>query len=318
MFHSKHGCDLEKRKVWGWGANKLSMTTKSHLGGVRVAISLVLGYILFELFQYYGLPFRYLSNHFTATIAPLSETRPEWRQLPNDSFIASGVRGDNQPLESTPDDPHLCILVSTYKRHSAKLIPLLTSFFVTEYPHIKAILLDTDGSVDSMPCLKDVAKVVNGIFEKEYVVTANITQRDVLKKYTQEVTGVVSDYGYILTDLIIHDILKKRELAKESNDTKPECDFLLTTNGDNLYGPDIVPALLYYMKKGYDMTGFDFISHYITNNWWPVCFPERVFKTGRRHQQVVLEPVQKSKPILSYYCIARNVFKFRGIIMNHI
>ncbi len=309
MCHPKHGCDMVKRNKCGWGANKLSMTTKPHLGGVHFAISLFLGSILLEAFKYCGLPCPCLSNHFTATINPLPVMRPEWRQLPNDSFIASGVRGDNQQLESMPDDPHLCILVSTYERHSAKLVPLLTSFFLTEYPHMKAILLDTDRNIDSMCCLKDMAKVVNGIFEKEYVVTANITQRDVLKTYTKEVTGVVSDYGYILTDIIIHDILKKRELAKESNDTKPECDFLLITNGDNLYGPNIIPMLLYYMKKGYDLMGFDFVSHYPIRNW-PACFPERVFKSGRKHQQVVLEPIQKSKPILSYYCLVCNIFNF--------
>ncbi len=108
---------------------------------------------------------------------------------------------------------------------------------------MKAILLDTDEKIDSTSWMKDMANVVNGIFEKEYVVTANITQRDVLQKYTENITGVKSDFGYILTDEIISDLLKERDLAIELGNTKPECDHFMTTNGDNLHGPGMIPTL---------------------------------------------------------------------------
>ncbi len=211
---------------------------------------------------------------------------------PDDSPVPSEIRGTKQPLYSTPEDPHLCLLVSTYKPHSVKLITLLTSFFSSGYPYLKAILLDTDEVIDSTPWMKDMAKVVNEIFDKEFVVTANITQRDVLRKYSVDETGVSSDYGYILSDEVISDLMKKRDLARELNDSKLECDYFMVTNGDNLYGPGMVSALLHYLRQDYDIVGFDFISRY------KACplqgsDMDRVFKPFKEDQQVGCEPIRK-------------------------
>ncbi len=219
--------------------------------------------------------------------------------LPTAPYMFSGLRGAKDPMESIPEDPHLCILVSTYKCHSVKLITLLSSFFVTEYPHMKAILLDTDKVIDSTAWLKDMANAVNVLFEREYVVTANITQRDILRKYSKKITGVGDDFGYIISDEIMSDILKKRDLARELNDTKLECDYFMVTNGDNVYGPDMMPALLHYMRENYDMVGFDFTSRY-PHGVSKVIEPERTFKTRRKDQQVGLEPIRKRKPIKAH------------------
>ncbi len=204
---------------------------------------------------------------------------------PNDSPLDhDGLLGVKEPLESCPDDPHFCVLVSTYEPHGNKLVTMLTSLFVSEYPYMKAILLDTDSEIDSTPWMKDTAKIVNEIFEKEYVVTANATQRDVLEKYTNNQTGVTDDYGYILTDEVIQQILKERKIARELG-TKPECDYFMATNGDNLYSPDMIPALLYYFRQDYDIVSFDFTSRYASapgdaNN------QQRVFKPNREDQQL--------------------------------
>ncbi len=158
---------------------------------------------------------------------------------------------------------------------------------------MKAILLDTDGKIDSTPWMKDMANVVNGIFEKEYVVTANITQRDMLQKYTENITGVESDFGYILTDETISDLLKERDLAIELGSTKPECDYFMTTNGDNLYEPGMIPTLLYYLRQDYGIVGFDFTSRYAADPV-PEDFPDRIFKLYRKDQQVSWEPIRKT------------------------
>ncbi len=179
----------------------------------------------------------------------------------NDSRLEHRVLGAKEPLESSPDDPHICVLVSTYEPYGNKLVTMLTSLFVSGYPNMKAILLDTDSKIDSTYWMEDTAKVVNGIYEKDYVVTANITQRDILKRYTNAQTGVKADYGYILTDEVIFQIMREREIAGKLG-TKPECDYFMATNGDNLYSPDMVSALLYYLRQDYDIVSFEFTSRY--------------------------------------------------------
>ncbi len=207
----------------------------------------------------------------------------------NDLRLEHGLLGAKEPLESSPDDPHFCVLVSTYKPQGNKLLTMLTSLFVLEYPYMKAILLDTDSKINSTPWMKDTAKVVNGVYKKEYVVTANITQRDILKKYPNALTGVTNDYGYILTDEILHQIFKEREVARELG-IKPECDYFMATNGDNLYSPDMVPALLNYMRKDYDIVAFHFVSRYL----WRESKELRIFKPHRYDQQVNWEPIRKT------------------------
>ncbi len=272
---------------------KFLNTTKCNLGCMYATFVLVCGFLLFGLPYYGGL--KGFTNHFpnTARLGTKLTGDEFIIQWPDNSYSASGVRGTKKPLESELKDPHLCILVSTYKPHALKLVSMLTSFSVSEYPYMKAILLDTDEKIDSTPWMKDVAKAVNGIFEKEYVVTANLTQRDMMQKYTETTTGVKSDYGYILTDVIISDLLKKRDLATEHNDSKPECDYFMTTNGDNLYGPGMIPALLYYLRQGYDIVGFDFTSRYAAGPI-PAHFPDRIFKLDRKDQQVDWEPIRKT------------------------
>ncbi len=183
-----------------------------------------------------------ITSELDAELCVSESTHPS----PYDSYLEHRVLGAKEPLESSPDDPHICVLVSTYEPHGNKLVTMLTSLFVSGYPNMKAILLDTDSKIDSTYWMEDTAKVVNGIYEKDYVVTANITQRDILKRYTNAQTGVKADYGYILTDEVIFQIMREREIAGKLG-TKPECDYFMATNGDNLYSPDMVPALLYYL-----------------------------------------------------------------------
>ncbi len=253
-----------------------------YLRRVWTPIALIYGLVLLGLLQYASQ--KGPSNAGVVT----KRTTP---QLPTDPYIVSGLRGAKVPMESMPEDPHLCILVSTYKCHSVKLITLLSSIFVTDYPHMKAILLDTDKVIDSTAWMEDMANVVNGIFQREYVVTANITQRDMLRKYTKKETGVRDDFGYILSDEVMSDILEERDLARELNDTKLECDYFMLTNGDNLYGPEMMPALLHYMRENYDIVGFDFTSRY-PHGESKIIDPERTFKTRRKDQQVGLEPIE--------------------------
>ncbi len=267
--------------------------TKCYLERVCAAFALVCVFILLMLWNYGGLK-GFTSYH--PIIARLDMNPIEDQlvlQWPDDSLVASGIRGTKKPLESTPEDPHLCLLVSTYKLHSVKLVTLLTSFFTSEYPHLKAILLDTDEEIDSTPWMKDMAKIVNEIFQKEYVVTANITQRDVLQTYNVNITGVSNDFGYILSDEVIRDMLKKRDLARELKDTKLECDYFMVTNGDNLYGPGMIPALLHYLRQDYEIVGFDFTSRYQASPL-PDDVVDRVFKLWREDQQVGWEPIRKT------------------------
>ncbi|KAG5189543.1 hypothetical protein JKP88DRAFT_233128 [Tribonema minus] len=68
--------------------------------------------------------------------------------------------------------------------------------------------------------------------------------------------GVTNDYGYILSDLVMDELLhgKMEGVA--------QCDYFMLTNGDNLYSSRLLPSALPYMRTDIDLIGFEFLSHY--------------------------------------------------------
>ena len=71
----------------------------------------------------------------------------------------------------------------------------------------------------------------------------------------------VADAGYVITDAVLEEVVRAGT-----------CDFVVVTNGDNLYGADFVPAVRREFRAGFDLVATNFISRY--------SFDMDLFKVG--------------------------------------
>lgn len=78
------------------------------------------------------------------------------------------------------------------------------------------------------------------------------------------------DYGYVLTDLIMEDILRgdggqEEEITPSRaapTAPTPSCDTLTVTNGDNVYAREFLVRTLNKIAEGKDAVATNWVSHY--------------------------------------------------------
>jgi hypothetical protein len=54
---------------------------------------------------------------------------------------------------------------------------------------------------------------------------------------------------YLLSDVILYEELQNMPGL-------PKCDYVMLTNGDNLYSSSLIPATLEFMRKKIDLIGY--------------------------------------------------------------
>ena len=162
-----------------------------------------------------------------------------------------------------------CILVRTYKGNRNGLVSLLWSLLSSGHPNLRAIVVDTDP--EPLPGLGKIVDSVNALSGRPWV---NVSPRT----HAQDVDGKFSslgtpDYGYVLTDLVMEDILKGNGNRNGSVSTEVDligtaaasaqpCDTLTVTNGDNVYAQQFLVRTLNKIAKGADIVGTNWVSHY--------------------------------------------------------
>jgi hypothetical protein len=106
----------------------------------------------------------------------------------------------------------------------------------TSFPEMESILLRANELADSL-----IFHNMNPILKNEP-----------LSEYKGQ------DYGYVLTDLVMEYLLQRRADPSHSK----ECEFMMVTNGDNLYGSGLFHAVGNKIQEGYNLIGMHFVSHY--------------------------------------------------------
>lgn len=102
---------------------------------------------------------------------------------------------------------------------------------------------------------------------------------EILPIYSSDAEYISSDYsttyGYAYTDAAINYLV-------ERNSNNYQCEYILFTNGDNLYRKEFIDDYLdEEMKKRTDLIGFNFISHH---RRFPVNVAENVKDDGMNHE----------------------------------
>lgn len=145
-----------------------------------------------------------------------------------------------------------CVVVRFFEEQANALPLLLFSLLASGHPHLKALVLDTGKHPYKKltGLLRDVNRASGRRWVHRYKKKAKDAQT-AFPDFHDE------DYGYILTDMALEDILGANKAS-----SKFQCDTLTFTNADNLYSPHFIPAMLKSISNGSDMAASHFVSHY--------------------------------------------------------
>lgn len=161
-----------------------------------------------------------------------------------------------------------CILVRTYKGNRNGLTLLLWSLLASGHPHLRAVVVDTDP--EPLPGLGEIIGSINALSGRSWVGMSPRTHaQDVQGKFPSLDTP---DFGYVLTDLVMEDILRGNDGPTGGVPTAddplragvptPSCDTLTVTNGDNMYAQEFLVRTLNKIAEGADAVGTNWVSHY--------------------------------------------------------
>ena len=235
-------------------------------------------------------------DEYSASIPGKRRRRPAFRVAP--AYDAS--LAPNASFSPAATALHPCVLVRTYSGNRNGLVSLLWSLLLSGHPNLRAFVVDTGKA--PAPGLPAIVRSVNALSGRTWVEMSRRTfAQDVTPQFT---TLAVEDYGYVLTDLVMEDIMGGKARAAGSpaftdDSPHPLCDTLTVTNGDNVYGPTFLTRTLGPIADhGKEMVGTNWVSHYDFGERWRIgppaythewCGPHRSGKT----QEMKISPVFK-------------------------
>lgn len=202
--------------------------------------------------------------------SPALRQRPRRHQAPKSSATQQRKQHQQPVNESLFEPEHAdattqytqaelalrpCVVVRFYNKQANALPLLLFSLFASAHPHLKALVIDTGKKPYAR--LSSLLQRINRASGKIWV--------HAYDKKTDDVRAAFpdfhhEDYGYVLTDMVLEDVLQRRD---NSASFDFQCDTLTFTNADNLYSPRFIPAMLKSIaSEGKDLVASHFVSHY--------------------------------------------------------
>ena len=145
-----------------------------------------------------------------------------------------------------------CVVVRFFEEQANSLPLLLFSLLASGHPRLKALVLDT--GKHPYKNLAGLLRRVNRASGRSWVHAYKKKRKDAQTAFPD---FHHEDYGYILTDMALENILSANDAS-----SKFQCDTLTFTNADNLYSPHFIPAMLKSISSGSDMVASHFVSHY--------------------------------------------------------
>jgi hypothetical protein len=137
-----------------------------------------------------------------------------------------------------------CVFVRTTESHVKSLPVLFMSLISGRIGPLKIVVADTSGKFS---LLEKIIADTNKWFGDEIVFKCNHNNESKIKRCP---LMKENDYGYVTTDLMLEDGLADK------------CDYILFTNGDNVYLRDFFNETIGAIKEGAHIVGTNFISHY--------------------------------------------------------
>lgn len=154
----------------------------------------------------------------------------------------------------THDGPGVCVVVRASSSQRHQLAGTMLSLGAAAYPGLKVFVINTDPEPEPFNTFFRSARTAargqtKGLGVEFYQLDLPFTQHDVA-----HLTKGVNDFGYMLTDIAAAQLL--------SPPYQSQCEYLMFTNGDNLYNRRWIEASMPGMKEGYDVITWPFVSHH--------------------------------------------------------
>lgn len=158
--------------------------------------------------------------------------------------------------------PSVCVIARTYAGKRSNLLAFAASLAVGRPPRLSVTFVDTDLRVPYEGLAASVEALNTWVFGGPVASLSPRTPRDRLALFD---AYKAEDHGYILTDLVLEDLLESRAQARGRGVPEAElpCAYFLVTNGDNVYGAQWwAGALGEAAAQRADVVGTHFVSHY--------------------------------------------------------
>jgi hypothetical protein len=169
---------------------------------------------------------------------------------------------DRQPYAGGARPPSVCVIARTYAGKRSNLLAFAASLAVGRPPRLSVTFVDTDTRTPYEGLPASIEALNTWVFGGPVASLSPRTPRDRLSLFPQY---KAEDHGYILTDLVLEDLLASRAEARGRGlleDDLP-CAYFLVTNGDNVYGAQWwAGALGEAAAQRADVVGTHFVSHY--------------------------------------------------------
>ncbi|KNC48941.1 uncharacterized protein AMSG_04686 [Thecamonas trahens ATCC 50062] len=159
--------------------------------------------------------------------------------------------------------PELCVVVRTYEPKRGQIPALLHSLFASRYANMTIFLAEATvpGPLENPQYLDELAAEVDDC--RVVVAPANNDVSFEASGFAclgASRRGYGSPVGYLRTEAELARVLNLRSPMLPG---RAACDYVLITNGDNLYSADFVPAILPHLNSGIDFVHVDFTTHHV-------------------------------------------------------
>jgi len=190
------------------------------------------------------------------TLAPTTTARAESLRsfLPAVAAAAAAATvGAAVDSDKAVAQREICIIARTYSGHTAgQLLSFSSSVLRAAKQHrVRVFFAVTDMS--KFRVLPSIVASMNRILGRHFLyVSPRSLERALMRiPVTQFNISAENDYGFIVTDLVMEDLL-----------AEPGCEYVLVTNGDNLYTPSFFTRALAGLDTGVDAVATHFVSRY--------------------------------------------------------
>jgi hypothetical protein len=174
------------------------------------------------------------------------------------------------------------VIARTFVGHRVSLLPFASSLAAGRPPRTRIILVDTDAR-SPFDDIHNVAEWLNEVLGAPLLFSVSPRTASAATEAFPRYKG--PDYGYILTDLVIEDLLEERRDAAAAGVAPGDlpCEVLLVTNGDNIYHALFLrETLTPLVRDGHGLVATHFVSHY---DWPSGRLDEPVWEKVRMYGQ---------------------------------
>lgn len=146
---------------------------------------------------------------------------------------------------SNSSSPSLCVVTRIYGGQIEYFPVFAFALYQSGFDNIRLYLVNTDNRTDMQLLHTKINYINQLVFRKDYIVLLDLG-----------LLLVAGDFGYGMTDRAL------AHLYEQHTRYSTLCEYIMITNGDNLYARSLGAKILPHMKTKNDIIAWSFVSHH--------------------------------------------------------